>query len=294
VSSITETLRIGERVCQVGGLCCLRLMQKLKQFVCLSSLWALCALSAVAQNTEVEVSEESPSTFSKYVLWQDTSFTYLYGKGFEVDSDDQQTLTFEHVSGLSFGDTFLFVDFIDYRHSGGDDNSIYGEFSPRFSVSKIGDVDAGFGPIKDVLVATTYEFGKGDVETFLYGLGFDIDVPGMDYFQLNFYYRDPQNNSSRGWQVTPVFSYTLPVGQSEIVIDGYIDYIFASENSGYKENLHINPQIKYNIGKLLWGEEQRLFIGVEYDYWKNKYGIPDSSHFKTNQSAFSFLLKYHL
>ena len=175
-------------------------------------------------------SAEGQSVLSRLVLWQDTSLTYLYGKNFEVDSDEQQTVTFEHASGLSFGDTFLFVDFIDYRDWDGDDDGLYGEFSPRFSASKIGDVDASFGPIKDVLVATTYEFGKGDVESLLYGIGFDLDVPGFDFFQLNFYYRDPH----------------------------------------------------------------RLFIGVEYDYWSNKYGIKDSSAFKTDQSACSFLLKYYL
>ena len=115
-------------------------------------------------------SAESQGFLSDVVLWQDASLSYLYGKQFEVDADEQQTVTFEHVSGLSFGDTFLFVDFIDYRDSK-DDDSYYGEFSPRFSASKIADVDASFGPIKDVLIATTYEFGKGDVESFLYGFG---------------------------------------------------------------------------------------------------------------------------
>lgn len=268
-------------------------MQKLKQFSCFSSLIALSALSAQGQHIEVEAPAESESFLSEVVLWQDTSLTYLAGKQFEVNATEQQTVTFEHASGLSFGDTFLFVDFTDYRDSS-DASSYYGEFTPRFSVSKIGDVDASFGPIKDVLVASTFEFGKGDVESLLYGLGLDLDVPGFDFFQLNFFYRDPQNNSSRGWQITPAFSYTMPVGESEIVIDGFIDYVFASENDNYEENLHINPQIKYNLGKLLWGDDHRLFIGVEYDYWSDKYGIKDSSAFKTDQSAYSFLLKYHL
>ena len=272
----------------------MKAMKQLLGIPCLIALGALAAQTVCAEEVAVADSAENQSLLSKLVLWQDTSVTYLYGKNFEVDSHEQQTLTFEHASGLSFGDTFLFVDFIDYRDWDGDDDGLYGEFSPRFSASKIGDVDASFGPIQDVLIATTYEFGKGDVESLLYGIGFDLDVPGFDFFQLNVYCRDPQNNSSRGWQVTPAFSYTIPVGQSEVVIDGFIDYVFASENDGYEENLHINPQIKYNLGKLIWGDEHRLFIGVEYDYWSDKYGIKDSSAFKTDQSAYSFLLKYHL
>lgn len=269
-------------------------MKDWKQLASISFVSVLCSVTAQSLNAQEVAEPESQSFLAEHVYWQDISLSYLYGKQFEVDADEQQTVTFEHASGLSFGDTFLFVDFIDYRDSRGEENSIYGEFSPRFSASKIADVDASFGPIEDVLIATTYEFGEGDVESLLYGLGFDLNVPGFDYFQLNFYYRDPQNNNSRGWQITPVFSYTMPVGESEIVFDGYIDYVFASENDGYEENLHINPQIKYNLGKLLWGDEHRLYIGIEYDYWSDKYGIKDSSAFKTDQSAYSVLLKYYL
>jgi nucleoside-specific outer membrane channel protein Tsx len=34
-------------------------------------------------------------------------------------------------------------------------------------------------------------------------------------------------------------------------------------------------------------------VGVEYDYWKDKYGIEDSQYFKTDQSVTSFLVKFH-
>jgi nucleoside-specific outer membrane channel protein Tsx len=34
-------------------------------------------------------------------------------------------------------------------------------------------------------------------------------------------------------------------------------------------------------------------VGVEYDYWSDKYGIEDSRAFKTNQNVTSFLVKVH-
>jgi nucleoside-specific outer membrane channel protein Tsx len=250
----------------------------------------------VLQAEEAVAQADSSSFASDLIQWQDFSLSYLYGGTYQVDSKKQQTMTFEHVSGLSFGDTFLFVDYIDYLDTDGEESAFYGEFSPRLSLGKVTDKDWSLGPIKDVLIATTYEFGEGDVESFLYGLGVDLNIPGFDFAQLNLYYRDPRNsqkNPSEGWQLTSCFSYTLPIGESEIIIDGYIDYVFASEDSRYEENIHINPQIKYNLGKLLWNETQRLYVGIEYDYWSNKYGIKDSSAFRTDQSACSFLLKYH-
>mgnify|MGYP002757980260 CR=1 FL=1 len=49
------------------------------------------------------------------LLWQDNSLTYLNGVDFKIDPPKQQTVTFEHASGWSFGDLFVFVDGIKYN-----------------------------------------------------------------------------------------------------------------------------------------------------------------------------------
>ncbi|WP_075703178.1 hypothetical protein [Acinetobacter baumannii] len=41
--------------------------------------------------------------------WHSNSLTYLYGKDYKIDSPIQQTVTFEHVNGWKYGDTFFFV-----------------------------------------------------------------------------------------------------------------------------------------------------------------------------------------
>jgi nucleoside-specific outer membrane channel protein Tsx len=240
--------------------------------------------------------------------WQNNSLTYLYGQDFKIDPEIQQTVTFEHASGWSFGDLFLFVDVIKYNtdatNGAGDGHTFYGEFSPRFSLGKISGADLSFGPIKDVLIATTYEFGEDDVESYLIGPAVDLDIPGFDYFQLNTYLRttDGSRAGSNVWQITPVWSYTIPVGESDILIDGFMDWVVDNDSNrrgDYHANLHFNPQIKYDLGKALkWGEKQ-LYVGIEYDYWKNKYGIKDggfvSENFvgSTDQNTASLLVKAH-
>jgi nucleoside-specific outer membrane channel protein Tsx len=223
--------------------------------------------------------------------WQNNSLTYLWGKNFTVNPQIQQTVTFEHADAWKYGDNFFFLDRIFYN--GKEDGNVgpdtyYGEFSPRLSFGKILDKDLSFGPIKDVLLAFTYEFGEGDNESYLLGPGFDLNIPGFDYFQLNFYQRQTEGNRPGDgvWQITPVWSYTLPLGNSNILIDGYMDWVVDNDKNArgvYHANLHFNPQVKYDLGKALnWGEKQ-LYVGFEYDYWKNKYGIEDSGAFKTNQ-----------
>ncbi|XQE68838.1 outer membrane protein OmpK [Pseudomonas sp. P3C3] len=235
--------------------------------------------------------------------WQDNSLTYLNGIDFKVDPPKQQTVTFEHASGWSFGDLFVFVDGIKYNteatNGAGDGHTFYGEISPRLSLGKISGADLSFGPIKDVLLAATYEFGEDDVESYLLGPAVDLNIPGFDYFQLNTYLRttDGRRDGDNVWQITPVWSYTIPVGDSDLVIDGFMDWVVDNDDS-YHANLHFNPQIKYDLAKAMgWGK--RFYVGVEYDYWSDKYGIDDNGFVGseilggTDQSAISLLAKAH-
>ena len=235
--------------------------------------------------------------------WQDNSLTYLNGIDFKVDPPKQQTVTFEHVSGWSFGDLFVFVDGIKYNteatNGAGDGHTFYGEISPRLSLGKISGADLSFGPVKDVLLAATYEFGEDDVESYLLGPAVDLNIPGFDYFQLNTYLRttDGRRDGDNVWQITPVWSYTIPVGDSDLVIDGFMDWVVDNDDS-YHANLHFNPQIKYDLAKAMgWGK--RFYVGVEYDYWSDKYGIDDNGFVGseilggTDQSAISLLAKAH-
>ncbi len=235
--------------------------------------------------------------------WQDNSLTYLNGIDFKVDPPKQQTVTFEHASGWSFGDLFVFVDGIKYNteatNGAGDGHTFYGEISPRLSLGKISGADLSFGPIKDVLLAATYEFGEDDVDSYLLGPAVDLNIPGFDYFQLNTYLRttDGRRDGDNVWQITPVWSYTIPVGDSDLVIDGFMDWVVDNDDS-YHANLHFNPQIKYDLAKAMgWGK--RFYVGVEYDYWSDKYGIDDNGFVGseilggTDQSAISLLAKAH-
>ena len=225
------------------------------------------------------------------LLWQDNSLTYLYGQDFEVDPAIQQAVTFEHASGWSVGDLFVFVDSIHYngaRDAAGNNSTWYGEIAPRLSFGKISGKELSFGPITDVLLAGTYERGRGDIKNYLLG-------PGFDYLQLNTYYRhsDSPEGVRGSWQITPVWGITLPVGRSDILIDGYIDWIVDNDGDGKQANFHFNPQVKYDLGKALGWQPKKLYAGIEYSYWKNKYGIKDSSAFDTDQSVTNLLVKAH-
>ncbi len=258
-------------------------------------------------------SVETPKTGPKWINWQNSSISGLYGGGFEVDPSDQGTITLEHTSDWTFGDLFMFFDGTAYSHGdengAGDSTSWYGEIQPRLSIGKLTDTafdhqlfpEDGFF-IKDVLFAGTYELGRDRdaTESLLLGVGFDFDLSafsfiGLDkltFFQFNFYTRNDFHSDDAGfedYQITMVTALPFQIAKAKFVVDGYVDYVFGYGPQA--ENVHLNPQIKLDLGNF-FGNPDKLFFGVELDYWKNKYGIKDSSGFKTDQFATSALVKY--
>ena len=228
-------------------------------------------------------------------LWSDFSGAYVAGRGFTLDPDQQRTVSLEYASGYTWGDTFTYLDTTFFR---GDERaySLFGETAARWSLME-SDEDRPQKVVTDVLVSASLEFGSGTVETFTLGPSVDLNVTGFDYLHLGLMRRESLNrsgfNNSDGWQFVPTWSLTIPTGRSEWVIDGFAKWIFATDHSDYHPNFQFNPQIKYNIGKHLSGADRRVYLGVEYYYWSNKYGVKSSPAVDSDQHAVSFLAKYH-
>ncbi|WP_236124391.1 MULTISPECIES: outer membrane protein OmpK [Pseudomonas] len=235
--------------------------------------------------------------------WHSESLTYQYGKEFKVDAQIVQTITYEHVSDWTWGDIYFFMD--NNWYPGGvtyndGHHSIYTEAAPRLSLGKMFNRTLSYGPVKDILIATTIEWDKNDRNgehdqvNYLLGPGFDLALPGFDYFQINFYYRKPDGGIAPAgqWQITPSWSYTIPVGRSDLVIDGYMDWVVNNKGDSHR-NLLFNPQVKYDIGKHLGYGEKHFYAGVEYDYWSNKYAIESTSEYNTDESVTSLIMKYY-
>jgi nucleoside-specific outer membrane channel protein Tsx len=255
-------------------------------------------------------SDQPPGFF----FFTDNSLSLLpYGGGFEVDPSEQSTFTFEHAHASQIGDLFMFVDYNKFHGTDGDDSNWYGEISPRLSFGKIFKKDLSHTffkrslfEIKDVLLAAQYERGQDadEAEAVLIGIGLDLDVREagilgrlgkFNYVQLNMYGRaELTENTESGindMQVSLVASYPFTVGKQQFLIDGYFDWVLGLGDEEW--SYHLNPQITMDLGAS-WDSPGKMYVGFELDFWWNKYQIPDTPQFDTNQAAVSLLFKYHL
>lgn len=208
------------------------------------------------------------------ILWQDISATYLNGSNYEVGDTDRQVFTFEHAAGYSWGDSFLFVDRLK---SDNGDTETYAEVSPRF---KVMDFNPD-GLFKAAYVATTWEIGQG-FDNYLIGLGTDLNVTGFDYLQLNAYRRSNEFYESN-YQLTAVWG--VPFAEN-FYYDGFIDW--SSASVGHAAEMNFTSQLKYNLGPMI-GYDNRLYVGIEYAHWNNKFGIDGVDERNVN-----LLIKVHL
>jgi nucleoside-specific outer membrane channel protein Tsx len=235
------------------------------------------------------------------MFWSNNSITLLHSNSYEIVDKSVSTMTLEHVSGHNWGDVFFFLD----RHNGSDTDykETYAELSPRLSLSNLVGTKLEAGPLKDVFLAGTYEFmsdnnaNTTDFDNYLTGVGFDWNVPGLAFFQTNFFYANNEATDD-DQQVTVVYGAPFSIGELEIMVDGYIDW--STGESDHGADFHFNPQVRANVGKFIGITKSKLEVGLEYSYWNNKFGIKDTDFVVTNlgmdneESAFSALVKFTL
>ncbi len=212
-------------------------------------------------------------------FWSYNSLTFLYGETFQIPmtttttDSERLTLTLEHASDNSWGDVF---SFLDIEHSTQSHNNVlYGELTPRLSLYKINNYkpkDNVF--LQDLLLALNLEYnvnpnGFNFLNT-LTGVGTTVKVPGFQFLQLNFYHRHNQRTPDN-WQFTPVFGIPFSVGKSDFRIDGWADFVTSTPTTAY--NIHTQIQFKWDLGKALFQKKESVYVGTEFKYWKNKFGV---------------------
>ena len=197
--------------------------------------------------------------------WSNTNAQVLTGSSYEVGAPDRSILTLEHASGWAYGDNFFFFDVTNPDQAG---TALYGEFAPRLSLGKVSGSDLSFGPIQDVLLAAQLNSGT-DFRAWLFGAGIDLKLPGFAFFQLNAYARDDVSLPGTTWQLTAVGLVPIDLGGAKLSLGGFVDYAGA-EGTG-KANVLVVPQFLLDLGAL-WGAPGHFHAGVEYSYWKNKFG----------------------
>jgi len=204
-----------------------------------------------------------------------TNLQYLYGhfQGptfLDTQADGKHTITGEHYRTFEYGDLFAFFDYV-YTDDGlrftGKKNDLYGEISPRFSLSKLSGVSTSTGIIKDTYLS--FQYNRGDeYHAWLYGAGMDLNIPFFRVFGVNIY-RKIQNLGDNTYQLS--LNYFIPLGE-KWHFEGFTDWT--------SRDLLTQNQLLFNLSPTLGISSGTLEAGTEWHYYHTNVSHNDNSVFQ--------------
>ena len=224
-------------------------------------------------------------------IWSDTEVQVLYGDKFQEPFNPQDIaktiITLQHAGGWEYGRNFFFFDML---RSDGADNAageIYGEWYSTFSFSKMFSTEMKFGIIKDVGFTAGLNYGAksgagptAQPTVFLPGITVDLDLPGFAFFNVDILaYMDrgkfggvDNGCNADSYQITPSWKLPFTLGSTKWSFEGFAD--FMGDHGACEFSILTQPQLRLDVGNFM-GKPDKMFVGIEYQYWKNKYGIKD-------------------
>lgn len=236
--------------------------------------------------------------------WSTTELHYQYGNlqkayqggGSAADTNGTSVLTFQHTSGWKYGDNFFFVDHssygktdVDSQNSTPPEDELYAEYYANFSLKKITGHNFNLGFIDDIGVVAGFNFVP-EIDTIYYLPGFRLvfDIPGFNFANLDITARIQDNTTSFSVKEKDTYmldfswAYPFAIANTRWSVEGHVEYTHAAEQSingisidDRESWLLAQAQVRLDIGHF-WGNPDQLFLGMEYQYWRNKLGDPDT------------------
>ncbi|WP_298831778.1 outer envelope protein [uncultured Piscinibacter sp.] len=235
--------------------------------------------------------------------WSDTSIGYRYGTKFAepFNSEDisKNIVNLTHVSGYAYGTNFFNVDLLmsdskDPAGAGSTDGAheVYIVYRHTLDLEKVTGTSMKFGPIRGAGLTLGFDANtKTDAgynskkRMWVFGPTLFVDVPGFLNVSLlvlkesNAPYNTFSNTSTPryDYKTHPMLNlaWGIPIGSTGFSFEGYLNWIASKGNNEFggntKPETNIDAQIMYDVGAL-WGSKGKFKVGLEYQYWKNKFG----------------------
>jgi hypothetical protein len=238
--------------------------------------------------------------------WSDTSIGWRYGKKFAepFNSEDisKNILSLTHVSGYKYGVNFFNVDLLmsDSKDPGSltqksGAQEAYVVYRHTLDFSKISGKAFKFGPVNSVGATIGFDWNtKNDVgynsrkRMLVAGPTLMWDVPG--HLNSSLLILRESNAPSGAFPpisgVTGRYTYKthpalaldwgIPIGSLPLSFEGFALFIASKgkdevgTDTGKETN--IDMEVMWDIGSSLNMSKNTFKIGLEYQYWKNKFG----------------------
>jgi nucleoside-specific outer membrane channel protein Tsx len=239
--------------------------------------------------------------------WSDTSLSYRYGSKFSEPYNGadivKHVVNFSHVSGYKYGKNFFSVDYLISDEN--DPSAVgarsgaheaYAVYRHTLDLAKVTGQTMAFGPVRGVGVTAGFDINsKTDAgynskkRMLVLGPTLMFDVPG--FLDVSLLALHESNAPYNGFTQTATDRYrydthamltaawgipfTLGVPLS---FEGYANYIGTKGRNEFggptAVEINIDMQLMYDLSAALGAAKNTFKVGVESQYWNNKFGNP--------------------
>jgi nucleoside-specific outer membrane channel protein Tsx len=236
--------------------------------------------------------------------WSDTSIGVRAGTKFAEpygSNDIHKTIIdLNHVSGYSLGTNFFNVDFLmsdnkDPASPGSTNGAheVYIVYRNTLDLEKISGKSLKMGPVRGWGITLGFDVNaKSDAgynskkRMLVLGPTAMFDVPGflsvslLELWESNAPYNDyTQTDTPRyRYKTHPMLTaaWGIPLGKDTgLSFEGFANFIATKGKNEFggdtAAETNIDAQVMYDVGALA-GAKGKFKVGVEYQYWKNKFG----------------------
>jgi nucleoside-specific outer membrane channel protein Tsx len=243
--------------------------------------------------------------------WSDTSIGYRTGskfaEPFNPNAIKKNIFDLNHVSGYKYGTNFFNVDLLmsdskdpSFLGSNSGAQEVYIVYRNTVELDKATGAKLAFGPVRNMGVTFGFDANvKTDVgynskkRMFVFGPTFMFDVPGFLNVSLLELWESNQPSgkaftpgptdysvSRYSYKTHPMLTaaWAIPLGKDTgFTYEGFANFIASKGNNEFggptATETNIDSQIMYDVGALA-GAKGKFKVGIEYQYWKNKFGNP--------------------
>lgn len=204
--------------------------------------------------------------------WRSSNIQFLYGNHYQLGPATRESITIEHASSWRYGESFFFSNIFNRRDEG---TELYAEFYPRLNWRDVTGQSPTVSWLDDVSLVAGLNIGNlprhDPFRAYLLGAGLKFKASAMDYLKLDFMAFKADHVDTTGIQISPIWGMKFQLGQSRFLFKGFIDWQ-SSDATGGEALLLAQPQLLLDMGHY-WGHSNQLYVGIEYSYWYNKFGI---------------------
>lgn len=239
--------------------------------------------------------------------WSDTSLSYRYGSKFSEPYNGadivKHVVNFSHVSGYKYGKNFFSVDYLISDEndpsavgSRSGAHEAYAVYRHTLDLGKVTGQAMAFGPVRGVGVTAGFDINsKTDAgynskkRMLVLGPTLMFDVPG--FLDVSLLALHESNAPYNGFTQTATDRYrydthamltaawgipfTLGVPLS---FEGYANYIGTKGKNEFggptAVEINVDMQLMYDLSEAVGAAKNTFKVGLEYQYWKNKFGNP--------------------